>query len=295
MPRKTEALVTLLAPGVFVVLWASGFIGARLGLPHAGPLTFLTLRMAAVVALMAAVIVVTRPSWPGGAAIRHSVVAGLLMHGGYLGGVFVAIDHRLPVGLTALIVGLQPILVSTLASRVLGERVTPRQWGGLALGILGVYLIVQDKTAGEQAGALAWAAVVTALLSITAGTLYQKRHGGEIDWRSAFLVQYAAAGALFLAGALLFETRMVEWTGEFVFALAWLVLVLSLGAVWLLYFLIRRAAASRISSLFYLTPPATAVMAWALFGERLGPVALVGMGVCVAGVFLVNVKPRAAG
>lgn len=295
MPRKTEALVTLLAPGVFVVLWASGFVGARLGLPHAGPLTFLTLRMGAVVALMAVVITVTRPSWPGGAAIRHSVVAGLLMHGGYLGGVFVAIDHRLPVGLTALIVGLQPILVSTLANRVLGERVTARQWGGLALGILGVYLIVQDKTAGEQAGALAWAAVVTALLSITAGTLYQKRHGGEIDWRSAFLVQYAAAGTLFTAGAFLFETRVVEWTGEFVFALAWLVLVLSLGAVWLLYFLIRRAAASRISSLFYLTPPATAVMAWALFGERLGPVALVGMGVCVAGVFLVNVKARTAG
>jgi drug/metabolite transporter (DMT)-like permease len=295
MPRKTEALVALLAPGVFVVLWASGFIGARLGLPHVEPLTFLTLRMAAVVALMAVVIAVTRPPWPGVAAIRHSMIAGLLMHGGYLGGVFVAIDHKLPVGLTALIVGLQPILVSTLANRFFGERVTPRQWGGLALGILGVYLIVQDKTAGEQAGALAWAAVVTALLSITGGTLYQKRHGGDIDWRSAFLVQYASAGAVFAAGAVLFETRAVEWTGELVFALAWLVLVLSLGAVWLLYFLIRRAAASRISSLFYLTPPATAVMAWALFGERLGPVALVGMAVCVAGVFLVNATPRTAG
>ncbi|RAI45135.1 DMT family transporter [Rhodoplanes roseus] len=294
MPRKIESVVALLAPGVFVVLWASGFVGARLGLPHAEPFTFLTLRMVGVVGVMAVVIAISRPAWPGGAAIGHSVVTGLLMHGGYLGGVFVAIEHKLAVGLTALIVGLQPILVSTLANRVLGERVTVRQWAGLGLGIVGVYLIVQDKTTGGEADAVAWIAVVTALLSITSGTLYQKRHGGTIDWRPAFLVQYASAGVLFLSGALLFESRTVEWTGEFVFALAWLVLVLSLGAIWLLYFLMRRAAASRISSLFYLTPPVTAVMAWALFGERLGPVAIVGMAVCVAGVFLVNARPRTA-
>ncbi|MDC7788099.1 DMT family transporter [Rhodoplanes sp. TEM] len=292
MPRRIESVVALLAPGVFVVLWASGFVGARLGLPYVEPLTFLTLRMAGVIVLMALVIAVTRPAWPSARAVGHSVVSGLLMHGGYLGGVFVAIDHKLAVGLTALIVGLQPILVSTLANRVLGERVTPRHWAGLALGIVGVYLIVQDKTVGGEADTIAWIAIVTALLSITSGTLWQKRHGGEIDWRPAFLVQYGAAGAVFAAGAALFETGRIEWTGELVFALAWLVLVLSLGAIWLLYFLIRRAAASRISSLFYLTPPATAVMAWALFDERLGPVALAGMAICVAGVFLVNVRLR---
>ncbi|MBI5111434.1 MAG: DMT family transporter [Rhodovulum sp.] len=294
MPRNIEATLAWLAPGVFVVLWASGFIGARLGLPHVEPLTFLALRMAAVVVLLAGVIVVTRPRWPGRVAVGHSAVAGLLMHGGYLGGTFVAIGKGMPVGLTALVVGLQPILGSTLANRVLGERVTPRQWGGLVLGVLGVYLIVQDKTGGS-AGLGAWIAAVTALLSITAGTLYQKRHGGEIDWRPGLLVQYGAAGLMFAAGAFLFETRVVSWTGELVFALAWLVLVLSLGAVWLLYFLIRRAAATRISSLFYLTPPTAAVMAWALFDQRLGPAAMVGMAVCAAAVFLVNAPSRTSG
>lgn len=292
MPRTLETLLARVAPAVFVVLWASGFIGARLGLPHVEPLTFLTLRMGAVVLLMALVVAITRPAWPDRSALGRSAVSGLLMHGGYLGGVFIAIDHKLAVGLTALIVGLQPILLSTLANRVLGETVTPRQWAGLALGIVGVYLIVQDKTAGGEADLIAWIAIITALLSITAGTLWQKRHGGAIDWRPAFLIQYAAAGAVFAAGAFLFETRRVEWTGELVFALAWLVLVLSLGAIWLLYFLIRRGSASRISSLFYLTPPATAVMAWALFDERLGAVALAGMALCVAGVGIVNAAAR---
>ncbi len=292
MPRKPEDLAIYAAPALFVVLWASGFVGAKFGLPYIEPLTFLAIRMIAVVFLLAIVALLTRPLWPDITGIRHSVVAGLLVHGVYLGGVFVAIDRRLPAGLSALVVSLQPVLTSTIANRFLGERVIARQWFGLALGIAGVYLVVADKTVAGEASALGWAAALCALIGITIGTLYQKRFGGGIDWRSALVIQYASAGVFFATGSLLFETRAIHWTIELVAALAWLVLVLSLGAVWLLYFLIRRAAATRVTSLFYLTPPVTALMAWLLFGERLGALALIGMGICVVGVFLVNWRVR---
>jgi drug/metabolite transporter (DMT)-like permease len=158
----------------------------------------------------------------------------------------------------------------------------------LALGLIGVYLVLHDKTTTGGATPFGWFAATVALGGITAGTLYQKRFGGGMDWRPALCIQYLAAGALLAGGALLFESRVVHWSPQFVFAVCYLALVLSLGAIWLLYFLIRRTAATRVTSLFYLTPPVTAVMAWALFGERLAPVALIGMAVCVAGVFLVN-------
>jgi drug/metabolite transporter (DMT)-like permease len=285
--RSLADVAIVLAPGVFLLLWASGFIGAKFGLPYAQPMTFLTVRMGAVVALLAVIIALTRPTWPSRMGIVHSAVVGLFVHGCYLGGVFVSIDHRLPAGLTALVVSLQPVLTSTLANRLLGERVVARQWLGLALGLVGVYLVVHGRTEGE-APLIAWAAATVALIGMTVGTLYQKRFGGGIDWRPGFLIQYAAACALFGLGALLFENRQVQWTAEFLFAVAWLVFVLSLGAIWLLYFLIRRQAATRVVSLFYLTPPITALMAWLLFDERLRPLSLVGMAVCVAGVALVN-------
>ncbi len=276
------------APAAFVVLWASGFIGAKFGLPYAEPLTFLAIRMAGVVLLLAIVATVTRAPWPGRAGALHSIATGLLVHGIYLSGVFIAIKHGFPTGLTALVVGLQPILTSTLSKLLLGERVILRQWIGLLLGLFGLYLVVQDKTAGVEAPAAGWAAAAAALVSITLGTLYQKRFGSGIDWRSGMLVQYAAAGLFFASGAALFETRLVHWTPEFLFALAWLIFVLSLGAIWLLYFLIRRTSAARLTSLFYLTPPVTAIMGWAIFGERLAPLVIAGMAVSAAGVFLVN-------
>ena len=275
------------APGVFVVLWASGFIGAKLGLPYAEPMTFLAVRMAGVIVLLGLIILLTRAPWPSRLGALHSAMVGLLVHGCYLGGVFVAIDYKLPAGFAALVVSLQPVLTSTLANRLLGERVVPRQWFGLILGIIGVYLVVHGRAEGG-APPIAWAAATIALIGITVGTLYQKRFGGGIEWRTGFLVQYCAAGSLFALGAFAFETRQIQWTGEFLFAIAWLVLVLSFGAIWLLYFLIRRQAATRVIALFYLTPPLTALMAWALFDERLSPLALLGMAVCVGGVALVN-------
>jgi drug/metabolite transporter (DMT)-like permease len=287
MSGSIEKFAVFAAPGVFVVLWASGFIGAKFGLPYAEPMTFLTLRMALVGLLIGIVIVLMRAPWPGRDGILHSAVTGVFVHGLYLGGVFVSLQQHLPAGLVALVVSLQPVLTTTLANRWLGERVIPRQWAGLLLGMIGVALVVQGKAGGETT-ALGWAAAVVALIGMTIGTLYQKRFGGSIDWRPGFLIQYAAAGGVLAVGALLFETRTVAWTAEFLFALAWLVFVLSFGAIWLLYFLIRRQAAARVASLFYLTPPFTALMAYAAFGERLEPLALLGMAVRVVGVFLVN-------
>jgi len=288
MPRTFEDVAIFAAPGVFVVLWASGFIGAKLGLPYAEPLTFLALRMFGVVVLLGLFMLIAGAKWPGRDGALDSYVTGVLMHALYLGGVYISIAKGLPAALSALVVGLQPLLTSTIANRLLGERVAPRQWVGLVLGLSGVYLVVQDKATVGAATPLAWIAAVVGLVAITIGTVYQKRFGSGIDWRPAMFIQYAAAGILFALGATAFEIRTVRWTPEFLFALGWLVFVLSFGAIWLLYFLIRRAAATRVVSLFYLTPPVTALMAWSLFGERLAPLALVGMAVCVAGVFLVN-------
>jgi len=292
MPRKIEDIAVFAAPGVFVVLWASGFVGAKLGLAYAEPLTFLAVRMAAAVALIGAIALSTRPKWPSTPGLVHSAITGSLIHGCYLGGVFVAIEHGLSAGMIALVVSLQPVLTSTLANRWLGERVRALQWLGLALGIAGVYLIVRDKATTGGATPFAWVAGVVALTGITVGTLYQKRFGGGIDWRPGLFIQYGTALLMFTLGAFVLETRVIHWAPQFVFAVAWLVLILSVGAVWLLFYLIRRSAATRVVSLFYLTPPVTALMAWLLFDERLAPLALVGMAVCVAGVFLVNFKPR---
>jgi drug/metabolite transporter (DMT)-like permease len=293
-PRSLADFAVFAAPAVFVLLWASGFIGAKLGLPYAEPMTFLSVRMAAVVVLLGVIVLLTRPPWPTRMGVVHSAVVGLLVHGFYLGGVFESIDHKLPAGFAALVVSLQPVLTATLANRLLGERVIPRQWIGLALGLAGVYLVVQSRADGA-APPVAWVAATVALVGITIGTLYQKRFGGGIDWRTGFLVQYVAACSLFALGAFGFETRQITWSVELVIAIAWLVFVLSFGAIWLLYFLIRRQAATRVISLFYLTPPFTALMAWLLFDERLDPLALVGMAVCVAGVALVNWRTAQAG
>jgi drug/metabolite transporter (DMT)-like permease len=275
-------------PGLFVVLWSTGFIGAKLGLPYAGPLTFLTLRFGLVSLIMLAVMLASRTAWPSIRDAGHAALVGLLIQFLYLGGVFFGISRGVTAGVAALIVGIQPLLTGALAGTVLGERVRPQQWAGLALGLAGVVLVVWEKVdfAGSHLSGLV--AVVLALLGITCGTLYQKRYCGGIDLRTATLLQNAAAGAAMLVAALLFEPIRVAWTGEFLFALLWLCLVLSVGATMLLLWLIRRGAASRVASLFYLIPPVTAFMAFLLFGETLGLTALAGMALAMAGVALVN-------
>jgi drug/metabolite transporter (DMT)-like permease len=287
MNRAFENLAARAAPAVFVVLWSTGFIGTKYVLHNAEPLTYLAIRMVLVVALMAVIAAVARPQWPDRIGIAHSVVAGILVHGFYLGGTAIAIAHSIPAGLSALIPGLQPILTSTLANRWLGERVTPLQWAGLLIGLAGVVLILHDRPMSGEAG-WGWFASGVSLLSITLGTLYQRRYCGRIDWRAGNLVQYIAVAIFFGIGAWLFESNVVHWTSEFVLSLLWLAVVLSIGSIGLLYWLIRRSAATSVASLFYLVPAVTAVMAYVLFGERLDAVAIVGMVACAAAVFLVN-------
>lgn len=273
-------------PLLFVVLWSTGFIGARLGLPHAPPLSFLLARYVVVIACMALIALASRAPWPASPqAWFHIGVSGLLVHGFYLGGVFVAISKGLPAGVASLVVSVQPLLTAVLAGWLMGELVRPRQWLGLVLGFVGVALVVFHKL-GAAFGLVAVVPALVALLAITLGTLYQKRYCPHFDWRTGAVAQFVPTALLTGLLAWASETRPIEWTGEFVFALGWLVFVLSLGAVSLLNWLIRHSNAINIASLFYLVPPCTALFAWLLFGETFTGLALVGMGLAVAGVYL---------
>jgi drug/metabolite transporter (DMT)-like permease len=287
MASDFDKMAARAAPAVFVLLWSTGFVGTKYVINNADPLTYLAIRMAIVVGLMAIIVAIARPKWPNGIEIGHSAVAGILVHGFYLGGTAVAISLSIPAGLSALIPGLQPILTSTIANRWLGERVTPLQWSGLLIGLAGVALILHDRPMTGQAG-WGWVASGVSLVSITLGTLYQRRYCNKIDWRSGNLVQYVAVTAFFTVAAFLFENRMVHWTTEFILALGWLAVALSIGSIGLLYWLIRHQAATSVASLFYLVPAVTSVMAYVLFDERLDAVAIAGMVACAAAVFLVN-------
>jgi drug/metabolite transporter (DMT)-like permease len=186
-------------------------------------------------------------------------------------------------------------LTSTIANRFMGETVTRTQWIGLVLGLLGVVLVLHERSIVMAGSTLGWIASFLSLIGITLGTLYQKRFCGSIDWRAGNLIQYIGAGVLFTAGAFAFETREIHWSGELVFAIAWLVLVLSIAAIGLMYWLIRRSAATGFASLFYLVPGVTALFAFLLFGERLDAISITGMIICAGGVVLANrgaAKPR---
>lgn len=282
-----ESIAARAAPAIFVVLWSTGFIGTKYALAGAEPLTFLTVRMILVVLLMGVIAAIWRPKWPDRTGVMHSAIAGLLVHGFYLGGTAVAIYHSVPAGLSALIPGLQPILISTLANRWLGERVTRLQWTGLVIGLVGTLLVLHGRSMSGEAG-WGWLATCVALISITLGTLYQKRYCSQIDWRAGNLIQFVAAGLLFAIGAWLFETRVIVWNLEFVLGVVWLVFALSMGSIGLLYWLIRHSAATRVASMFYLVPGVTAIMAYLLFDERLDLLSVVGMVICAAAVLLVN-------
>ncbi len=284
---RHAAGLALAAPGAFVLLWATGFIGARAGMPHAEPGTFLAMRFALAFALMGALAALSGAPWPRGRMALGTMAVGALVHGLYLGGVFWAIRHGMPAGVAALIVGLQPVLTVALAGGWLGERAGGRQWAGLALGVAGVVLVLWPKldVAGSGIDAATVAACAFACLSVSLGTVLQKRIGAGIDLRSGTALQYV--GALVPVGVLaLSETRRVAWTGELVFALAWLTLVLSLGAVFLLMWLIREGSVARVSSLFFLVPGVAALLAWAFYGEALGPVQIGGMAMTALAVRL---------
>ena len=276
----------------FVLVWSTGFIVARLGVPHAPPLTFLALRFAATLLVLAPLIWVLRARWPSLRDTLHLALAGLLMHALYLSGVWVAIEAGMPSAMSALIVNMQPILTALWVSWT-GETVTKRQWAGLSLGLLGVLLVVASKWTAEGVSASNLALCALALVGITAGTLYQKRKVPRFDLRTGTFIQFAASLVLVGPLALVVDSRPVNWNADLLLALAWAVLALSIGAVFLLFRLIEKGSATGVTSLMYLVPPTTALMAWLLFNEAYGWLAAVGMACAAVGVALVQRVERA--
>lgn len=274
------------APALFVILWSTGFIAARYGLPYAPPLRFLLLRFTLVAGLMTIVAVATGARWPRSPRqIGHLVVASWLVNGVYLGGVFISIAQGMPAGTSAMVVGLQPVLTVFLARAWLGERVSTLQWIGLGAGLAGVWLVVRHRI-GPATDPGSLLPILAALVAISVGTLYQKRYASSVDLRTGAAIQFAACAAVYLPLVIITRPAPVDWTAQFAFALAWSVIVLSAGAISLLYWLLRRGAAADVAGLFYLVPPVTAAMAWWMFDETLGVLALAGMVLIAIGVLL---------
>lgn len=287
---ETRDLVARLAPPLFVVIWATGFIVARLVAPDADPLTFLALRYAIAIGVLAIAAVVASAAWPKNwAGWRDGLVAGMLLHGGYLGGVFWSVDHGLPAGIAALIAGLQPLMTALLVAPLLGERVSRRRWLGIAVGFSGAVLVVAPKL-GAGAGIPIWPLAICFLgvLAITLGTIWQKRTAAQLDLRTNTVVHYCGALLFTAPLALLLEEGRIAFTPQVAIGLAWAVLGLSIGAISLLLVLIRRGAVAGVASLLFLVPPCSAVMAYFLFGETLAPVQMLGMAVAAIGVALAS-------
>ncbi|MGE5117416.1 MAG: DMT family transporter [Betaproteobacteria bacterium] len=297
VPDERRALIRAM-PWVFVLIWSTGFVVARYGMPHAPPLTFLSLRYALSVLCFGVWIALARAAWPRGRTQwAHLAVTGVLMQAGYLGGVWAAIKHGIAAGTVSLIVGLQPVLTALWVSFAASRRrhantVTAGQWLGLLLGLAGLVLVVWRKLGVGEVNALNFGLSLLALVAITVGALYQKRHVAPCDVRTASCVQMLAALAVSLPFSLLERERLV-WHPELIGALVWSVLVLTLGGSSLLFILLQRGAATRVTSLFYLVPPCTALMAWLLFGELLTPVVLAGMALAALGVWLAVRTPVA--
>ncbi len=284
--RRTGWLIAA-APLIFVATWSTGNIFTKLGLPHAEPFTFLTIRFALATVLLVVIALIFRAPWPAtGREIGHILVAGTLVYTVYLCAVFVAIDQGVATGTAALIAGLQPILTAAVVGRILGETVTRRQWIGLVLGLGGITCVVWQKLAIAEGTGLGMALATLAMFGLTAGAIYQKRFCAAMDLRTGTAIQLAAAAVCTVVLALVFETRAVGWTGEFALALGWLIIVLTVGAYMLLFHLLAIGAASKVASLFYLTPPTTAVMGYFMFDETLGSLSLIGMAVAVAGFMM---------
>lgn len=294
-----QSLFLKVAPGLFVFLWSTGFVATIYGLAHAEPLTFLAYRFGIVVVLLAGFAFVTRAPWPKTTElIGQNALVGILMHGCYLGGVYLALSRGMPAGISALIIGLQPAITAMVAQPLLGERVNRIQWLGIALGFVGMMLVVWNKAVAQGAAGWVpdtWALVFMAvsLCGITSASIYQKAKLPDQDIRTGTTWQYIGATIFVTVLAFAFEDGRVEWAPEVIYSMLWLVLVLSVGAVPLFMFIIRHGDVSKVASLLYLVPAVTAVIAWLLLGEVLNMVQIAGMAVTTFGVALVNRKTPA--
>lgn len=281
-------LLARAAPSIFVVLWATGFVGARYAVPWAEPFLFVLCRFALTLVLLGILMLLMRSPRIAPLQAVNAMIAGVFMQAIYLGGVFWAISRGLPAGLTALIVGLQPPITAVMAGIFLGEHVGRRHWTGMAIGLVGV-AIVLSPTLGEAAAGVTGPTLTAAFLAVvamSAGTVWQKRFVGRADLVTGTLFQYLGGALAIGAASLAFEHGRIEFTGELIFALAWLVIVLSIGAIFLLMYLLREGEVAKVASLFYLVPAVTALMTWLLFGENLSLVQIAGMAVTAAGVAL---------
>ncbi len=294
MNKPRASLLISTAPFLFVIMWATGFVVARLSAPHADPLTFLAIRFPIAGALFAAIAIAISAPWPGRKHAFHAGIAGAFLHGGYLGPVYWAVAHGMPAGVSALIVGLQPLMTAIIASWMVKEEISLRHWIGLAVGILGVALVVSPKLQGGLTGGitpLTTAVNVLGALSIAFGSVYQKRFATALNLASGGAWQYVGASLAVLVFALAMEELRFDGSFNAWFALGWSVLVLSLGAITLLMLLIRHGDVARVSSLIFLVPGVSALMAYALFGETLTLVQIAGMIVCAAAVLVVTRRP----
>jgi len=275
------------APALFILIWASGYVVAKAAAPHAEPLTFLLWRYLGTTALMLLLVIASGVRWPSGRDAAHLAVAGIAMQACYLGGVWVAISKGMPAGISALIVNLQPVLTAALAFLV-HERVSPRQWLGVALGFGGVVLVVWQRLvlAGTPL-LLPTLLCVFALLAMTGGTLYQKRYVPHFDLRAGQAIQAVASIVVTIPFVLAFESLRIEWNRPVILAMLWSVLVLTGGGISLIFVMLRQGRATTVTSYMYLVPAVTALMAWAMFGESLSPLALAGMAVSLLGIWLV--------
>ena len=292
MTRSTATrLLIAAAPVLFVLMWATGFVVARLSAPHADPLTFLAIRFPIAGLCFAAIALAMSAPWPGARQAFHAGVAGVFLHGAYLGPVYWAVAHGMPAGVSALIVGLQPLMTAILAAAMVKETISLRHWLGLAVGILGVALVVSPKLQGGLTGGIT---VLTTLvnvagaLSISFGTVYQKRYATMLNLASGGAWQYVGATLAVAIVALLTEELRFDATPQAWFALGWSVIVLSLGAITLLMLLIRLGDVGRVASLIFLVPGVSALMAYWLFGETLNWIQITGMAVCAGAVLIVT-------
>ena len=281
---KNLTLSARLTPWLFVWIWSTGFLAAKYGLPYAEPFTLLSYRIALTLIVMFLIMRINKSIWPSSRlAFFHLMVTGLLIHGVYLGGVFQAIKWGMPAGLASMIIGLQPLGMAFMAGIILHERVSRKQWMGLIIGLVGLYLVLFERfdfaIEGLFSGFSFWAILVVflSLFGISLGTVYQKRFCSDMDLISGTMVQYLGAFILCITMVICFETGEVQWTNPFIITLAWQVVGLSIGAVLLLMTMIKQDASARVGSYFYLVPALVAIQAWYLFGETMGFISIIGV------------------